>query len=146
MDLKALFLGVFLSIFLGYGVGFFVYLRFGKPYVQNFLTQYQDLILAYKKMDRTTSSAMTALQTTGVESRNNKAITKDLEQDLFQGLTDANPELFAIAEELFPDFLEGVKENPQQGLAMLKRYLPLLQSLGIIGSKAQQNQEPKYNF
>ena len=145
MDLKALFLSVFLSIFLGYGVGFFVYLRFGKPYVQDFLTQYQDLILAYKKMDRVTSSAMTALQTTGIESRTNKAITKDLEKDLFQGLTDANPELFAIAEELFPDFLEGLRENPQQGLALLKRYLPLLQSLGIIGSKAQ-TQETKYNF
>jgi hypothetical protein len=137
MDLRALFLSVFLSIFLGYGLGFFVYLRFGKPHVQDFLTQYQDLIVAYKKMDRLTSSAMTALQTTGVESRNNKTITRDLEQDLFQGLTDANPELFAIAEELFPDFLAGVKENPQQGLAMLKRYIPLLQSLGIIGAKTK---------
>ena len=146
MDLKALFLGVLLSIFLGYGVGFFVYLRFGKPYVQDFLTQYQDLILAYKKMDRLTSSAMTALASKSVESRTNKTITKDLEGDLFQGLLNANPELFAIAEELFPDFLEGVKENPQQGLALLKRYIPLLQSLGIIGSQAQQNQEPKYNF
>jgi hypothetical protein len=138
MDLKAVLLSSLLSLFLVYFLGFFAYLRFGKPHIEAFLNEYQ-------KMIKATRVGMSAMSEKGAESRTNKAITKDLEQDLFQGLIDSNPELIAIAEELFPDFLEGLRENPQQGLALLKRYIPLLQSLGLLGSKAQ-TKETEYNF
>jgi len=76
----------------------------------------------YETADKAIRSGYSAMGVKSVQIKKDKAMTKKIGEVVL----DEYPEILAVAEQISPDLVEMIEEDPETALRLIDRYLPLL--------------------